>query len=199
MSPLLVSCLLFQSIFPTYRVNGEFTNAEAGNVIKTLMRREPQIKYTLPPDLTERLTMKFSDLEFGTAINYICQASSLTYSLEGDTVAFRRVAGTPASTMAKVLTTPSFRDVTKSTSLTQVLPIDRQVKELHAKSEPAYKVLRRALDAAGVNYVVSDALKNPISVSVKNVPLREVLDSIMPLCNGQYSELTNIIVITQNQ
>jgi hypothetical protein len=162
------------------------------------MRREPQIKYTIPPDLTERLTMKFNDLEFGTAINYICQASSLTYTVEGDTVAFRRVAGTPASMMAKPVTTNQGAAM-KSTSLTQVLPIDRQIKELHAKSEPAYKVLRRALDAAGVNYVVSDALKNPISVSVKNVPLREVLDSIMPLCNGQYTELTNIVVITQNQ
>jgi len=198
MSPLLVSCLLFQSIFPTYRVNGEFTNAEVRNVIQTLMRREPQIKYTIPPDLTERLTMKFSDLEFGTAVSYICQASSLTYTVEGDTVAFRRVAGTPASMMAKPVTTNQGA-MMKSTSLTQVLPIDRQIKELHAKSEPAYKVLRRALDAAGVNYVVSDALKNPISISVKNVPMREVLDAIMPLCNGQYTELTNIVVITQNQ
>jgi len=189
---------LFQSIFPTNRVNGEFTNAEAGNVIKTLMRREPQIKYTLPPDLTERLTMKFSDVEFGTAINYVCQASSLTYSVEGDTVAFRRVAGEPASRTPKTVTTIQGAAV-KSTSLTQVLPIDRQVNELHAKSEPAYKVLRRALDAVGVNYVVSDALKNPISISVKNVPMREVLDAIMPLCNGQYTELTNIVLITQNQ
>jgi hypothetical protein len=189
---------LFQSIFPTNRVNGEFTNAEAGNVIKTLMRREPQIKYTLPPDLTERLTMKFSDVEFGTAINYVCQATSLTYTVEGDTIAFRRVAGEPASRTPKTVTTIQGAAV-KSTSLTQVPPIDRQVKELHAKSEPAYKVLRRALDAAGVNYVVSDALKNPISISVKNVPMREVLDAIMPLCNGQYTELTNIVLITQNQ
>ena len=198
MSPLLVICLLFQSSIPTHRISAEYENGEIRDVIQAVMRTAPQLKYTIASDVSGFATLKLTNVQFASALDYVCQASSLTYTAEGDTVAFRRVAGTPASMMAKPVTTNQGAAM-KSTSLTQVLPIDRQIKELHAKSEPAYKVLRRALDSAGVNYVVSDALKNPISISVKNVPMREVLDAIMPLCNGQYTELTNIVVITQNQ
>ena len=205
MSPLLVSCLLFQSPLPTHRVTAEFRDVEVREVIKYIMRTAPNQTYTLDTGITGQISQKFVDVPFLEAVNRVARAGSVTYTIEDGVFIFHQISNptpkrTRSASVIPVISDPTIysRIVTADQTTTQA-SLDTKVKELRAKSEPAYKVLRRALDAVGVNYVVSDALKNPISISVKNVPMREVLDAIMPLCNGQYTELTNIVLITQNQ
>lgn len=205
MSPLLVSCLLFQSPLPTHRITAEFRNVEAREVIKYIMRTAPNQTYALDTEITGRISQKFDGVPFLDAVNGIARAAYITYTIEDGLFSFNHIPNpTPKTTSnPRQITAGSdprvFSRIIAADQTTTQASLDTKVKELRAKSEPAYKVLRRALDAVGVNYVVSDALKNPISISVKNVPLREVLDSIMSLSNGQYTELPNIVLITQIQ
>jgi hypothetical protein len=205
MSPLLVSCLLFQSPLPTHRVTAEFRDVEVREVIKYIMRTAPNQAYTLDNGITGQISQKFVDVPFLEAVNRVARAGSVTYTIEDGVFIFNQITNPTPKPTHKVsgITVGSdptlYSRIISSDQTTTQASLDTKVKELRAKSEPAYKVLRRALDAVGVNYVVSDALKNPISISVKNVPLREVLDSIMSLSNGQYTELPNIVLITQIQ
>jgi hypothetical protein len=185
MNPMLICTLLYQFQIPTHRITVDYQNGDIREAVRYLMKTAPNLTYTMDLDVTGPVTVKLTDVTFGDALKYVLKSANASYRVEDGVIAIHSDR------------TINQTDLPRGISERPTNPLlAKEIRNFRAKSEPAYQVIRRALDEVGASYVVSDAVNAPVSLSIQRATLRDILTAILASARGRLIEGKNIITIT---